>query len=442
MLTADQIKSSYSGYAGWNDSASIVANYLETGGEGKGNTPFALGRGDSSTISASNITAPVSVPYSSGSQESYISGLAGDLARERENLNKMVSSQKTTVDEKLKAAQAKETDVLNKIEPLTTPFREDLETTERERLHINENFEANQTLINELDTLLSEGNALIKQQQEVTGLSAIRNPRVQKTMDDVAARAGVIQAVINARNGQISVAENLIDRSANAIAADRKDQIDYYQTVLELNNRDIISLDSESKKLASTQLALKQDEVTNLEASVNKIKDLMIDPATAGLVGDAGIKLTDSIEQISSKMAKAVYAKDVRDMSNQITAEGGVAVTSPAGIPANQLKSFKDSKGVMHYYKMPAPKATVGTEGERSVSQVASIITTNNMNFSDAVVKFANQMSLSDIYSAYSQSKMFEQWGLPTENPNEVAALYKWARGEITKEEYDEMFPQ
>ena len=35
-LSADQIKSQYSGYAGWNDPAAIVADYNATGGAGKG----------------------------------------------------------------------------------------------------------------------------------------------------------------------------------------------------------------------------------------------------------------------------------------------------------------------------------------------------------------------------------------------------------------------
>jgi hypothetical protein len=304
-----------------------------------------------SQISAENLQAPAQVPYTSGAEAGYVSGLSSELEAAKANLDKMLASQKSTVDSKLEAARAKETEALGKIEPLTQPFRQQLETTQREALYINKNFEANQSLVNELETLLNEGNALIKQQKEVTGLASIRNPTIQKTMDDVAARAGVIQAVISARNGQIAVAENLIDRSVTAITQDRQDQIDYYQTIIELNNRDIISLDSESKTLAEAQLQLKKDEVTNMQASVNKIKDLMIDPSTAALVGEAGIRLTDTVEVINQKMAKAVYSKEVVDLNNSMATNGYTSVLNPKTVPIDQLITVSDSKGKKYYYR-------------------------------------------------------------------------------------------
>lgn len=43
-ITAEELKKTYSGYQSWNDPASIVADYLATGGSGKGNTPYILGQ--------------------------------------------------------------------------------------------------------------------------------------------------------------------------------------------------------------------------------------------------------------------------------------------------------------------------------------------------------------------------------------------------------------
>ena len=45
MASAAQIKATYPGYAGWNDTAAIEADYNATGGAGKGNTPWLLGGG-------------------------------------------------------------------------------------------------------------------------------------------------------------------------------------------------------------------------------------------------------------------------------------------------------------------------------------------------------------------------------------------------------------
>lgn len=322
-----------------------------------------------SSINASNIKPPVnmSLPSSSTQQSSGSSSLFSNegsvnsqVDKYRKQLEKTINSKMKEVEKELADKRAVEKDTLGNMKDLTTPFREDLENTERERLYINENFEANQSLINELDTLLTEGNNLIRQQQQVTGLAAVRNPRIQQTMNDVAARAGVIEAVINVRNNQIGVAENLIDRSVNAIAADRLDQLNYYNTVLELNRQDILSLDSESKKLADYQVALIENDLRRAEETADYIKKLMIDPATATLMGEANVSLNDSVDTINSKIQQAQYNREVREFSNEITLQGGVAVVDPSTVPQNQLVSYKDGAGNVHYYKMPIKSSGSG----------------------------------------------------------------------------------
>lgn len=306
-----------------------------------------------SQVAADQLQAPAPIPYSSSSSSLFGPGVTSQVDTARRSLEETLGTRKQEVDTRLAELRKKEQETLTKIGDLSKPFREELENAERERLFINQNFEANQQLINELDTLLTEGNALIEQQKGVTGLAAVRNPRIQKTMDDVSARVGVIQAVINARNGQIAVAENMIDRSIDAITADRQDQISYYETILGLNNRDIISLDKQSVDLANEQLDLKKGDLERAQKTADYIKELLINPETAQMMGDAGVKLTDSVEQINAKLQTASYAKEVRDQANEISLKGGTPVLSPEGIPADQLLSFTDSRGVVHYYKMP-----------------------------------------------------------------------------------------
>lgn len=304
------------------------------------------------SIQASNITSPVNLGLSSSNQST--SGLQAEVDTYRKQLDEMLAKQKAEADAKLVETRQKEQEALGEVKKLTTPFREDLEKTERERLYINQNFEENQKLVNELEQLLTEGNELIKQQQSVTGLAAVRNPRIQQTMNDVQARAGVIEAVINARNGQIAQAQNMIDRSVNAITADRMDQLSYYNTVLSLANRDIIMLDAESKDIAKQQIDLIKNDLDRANATVDYVKQLLLNPDTAGLMGSAGVKLTDSVEQINAKLQTATYTQELRDYSNQISLQGGTPVLDPSGVPANQLVSFTDSRGKTHYYKMPA----------------------------------------------------------------------------------------
>lgn len=398
--------------------------------------------GDQDFITQQNIKAsqiqpptPISLP-SSSPQENYVTGVTAGAEQAKTALQESLATQKADVDAQLVTLKEKEKTTLEQdIKPLVSPFREELEKTERERLFIDKNFQENQTLINELDTLLTEGNELIRQQKEVTGLAAVRNPRIQKSMDDVAARTGVIQAVINARNGQISVAENMIDRTVSAIAADRNDQISYYETILNLNRQDIVSLDKKSQKLAEEQLAIKKGDLARAEATADYVKKLLIDPAKAALLGEGGVKLTDSVGEINAKLTQATYAREVKDMSNEMVMDGAQAVISPAGIPKDELRTLKDSKGRVHYFRVKE-KARVGTASERAVGSAVDTISSNSMNFSDVVVNFANQLTLAEIYSAYMQSEMGTQYGLPIESAQEIALLYKWTKGEITEAQY------
>lgn len=382
-------------------------------------------------IQANQIQAPVSTPVVSAPQTS----LAAELENARKALEQNLAGRAEQNQQQLAEARAREQAALEEAKPLTEPFREELETAERERLGTDEVLSEQRALLTELDQLLTEGNELIRQQQEVTGLAAIRNPRVQKTMDDIAARAGVINAVVSLQNTYLANAYQSIDRTIANITADRRDRLAYYETVLSLANRDIIELTAESRRIAEEQTSLLKYDLENAQNTVNMVKQLMLDPASAMLMTQAGVTLNDSVETINAKMAQAQFANEVREMSNSITAEGGVAVIDPSTVPAGQLRSFTDSRGQVHYYKIPKT-ATTGTASERIVTSLAETISTNNMNFPDVVVRFANQVPLSDIYAAYSKSVMGSQYGLPSENPNEIALLYKWARGEITEEEY------
>lgn len=432
----------YSGRQYWNGTLSapgVINSQSDQQGAGQAVSQEVISQTNPSNasyiqgqINAQNISQPSNITLPSGvsAATSMVSGLQGAVDTARANLESTLGARKTTIDQELKVLKEKEQATLDKIGVASTPFREDLEAKERERLYINQNFEENQKLVNELDVLLTEGNNLIKQQQEVTGISAIRNPRVQQTMNDVAARAGVIQAVMSARNNQISVAENMIDRTVAAINADRKDEISYYETILNLNNRDIVSLDKQSQQIAEEQLNLVKSDLERAQATQDYVKKLMIDPSTAALLGQAGVTLNDSVEGINSKLAQAQYVNEVREASNEISLKGGVAVVDPSKVPADRLVTIVDSRGVKHYYQTPAEKTSVAAAG--STKAKIESASKQDMSFADFVVNYANTMDLGDIYEAYAQSTRGQQFGLPKENSREIALLYKVSRGEMT----------
>lgn len=309
-------------------------------------------------LSVTNIQPTTSVPYTTNANSSYVGGLNDEVVKARTSLDQNLATQRMETAVKLDEAKAKESAALTEVQKLTTPFRADLEATKNAELKTGEVLASQKSLLDELDTLLTEGNALIKQQKEVTGLAAIRNPRIQKTMDDIAARAGVINAVVSLQNTYLANAYTSIDRSVKAITDDRQDQLNYYSTILNLANRDIVSLTAEDRALAAEQTKVLETDLANAETSSKYIKDLMVNPATALAMAQSGVTLNDSVEVINQKMANYQYAQEVKDASNVFTAAGGVLVTNPSSVPATQLKSFTDSKGNTYYYKMPKTAST------------------------------------------------------------------------------------
>lgn len=235
-------------------------------------------------------------------QQQQITSLQQAQQQAQQALDKALAERQAEVDRAKAQTQAEQDRILGDINTWTQPFREQYENAQREYLQVNKNFQDNQALVNELGSLLQEGNDLIAMQKGVTGIASIRNPRISQAIDSVNARAGVIQAVMSARNNQISVATNLIDRGVQAITADRQDRLGYYQTLLELNDKKLVSLTDESKQIAYAQISQLETNLEDARASANYIKELMISPDTAAFIGNSGVTLNDTVEEINKKM--------------------------------------------------------------------------------------------------------------------------------------------
>jgi len=309
-------------------------------------------------------------PTASRVQEDYITPLANQVQKDRQRLE---AEQKRQLDEnrvkqeatqkKMDELRAQTTNTLEEdVKPLMEPFRAELETTERERLSIDENFQKNQELTNELENLLTEGNQIIQEMKGVTGLAGIRNPRINKAIEDISARAGVIEAVMSARNGQINQAYTMIDRSVSAITADRNDQLNYYNTLIELyeSERDeegnrLLNLEKGELDIIKQQTGLIEQDLQRSQEYADNIKKMMIDPNTAQFMAQAGVKLTDSPEQVNKKMSDYSYTQEVRGLHDQMQSQGATWIPTPddlAGIPQDQIVKATDSRGQVHQYRV------------------------------------------------------------------------------------------
>ena len=283
-------------------------------------------------------------PTATPTLDAYYTSMASQVNTARKTLEDTYNKQIADLQAKQTAAQKKIDEFTTKqetivgaggkVEELTAPFRADLEKTERERLKVEENFFANQTLTNELDSLLTEGNTLVQQMKGVTGLAGIRGPRVNKTISDISARVGVIQAVMNVRNGQITQAYNLIDRSVSAMTADRNDRLSYYKTLFNFYKEQkdtgaLISLKADEKKILSAQINLIQNDLVQAQNNADYIKNLMINPESASFMASAGVTLNDTPAQVNAKLATETTRRERDDFKNKKIADGYEYVPFP-----------------------------------------------------------------------------------------------------------------
>lgn len=360
-------------------------------------------------------------------QQEQAKTLAEQQQAAQKALDDALNQRQTEVSNKQAQAETEQKNILTNVEQLTQPFRKTYEDTQRESLSVNENFRQNQTLVNELQGLLQEGNDLIAQQKGVTGLASIRNPRISQTIDSVNARAGVLQAVMAARNSQISVANNLIDRGLNALSADKQDQLSYYNTILNLNNSKLLDLKKDSKEIADFKINQLQNQLKTSQESADYIKKLMTTPSTATDIANAGITLNDNIATINQKLAKYENQKEINDTANKMVTQGykQTLVQTPNSVAINIGDKTL-------YFTPPADKIKTGgsTTSTSATTEKPISVSTNNsfektygwrlpeglpISQYNEVVGFI--MSNPDIPQSFIQQKIYEQTGFVKNTP-------------------------
>lgn len=307
-------------------------------------------------------------PTAPAVHDDYITSLNDQSKLTRASVENAYKTQLSGIDTKLNEAQGNVRSISNEqgqilqnnVQPLAQPFRENLENSERQRLQVEQNYSANQKLVDELDGLLTQGNALIASTKAQPVAQQVLDKRVARTMSDVAARAGVIQAVMAARNSQISVAENMIDRSVAAVNADRKDQLDYYSTLLDFydgqkteEGKKVADLTDDQKTFLKAQIGLLEGDMKSAQDNADFIKKAMLDPDTAQAYGQAGVTLNDSPEEIGKKLAQYGYQKELSDQSNKMAGAGYTYLVPGQNAPAGaHVVTVTDSRGNQkQYYK-------------------------------------------------------------------------------------------
>ena len=365
-------------------------------------------------------TGDISIPspQAPAIEEEFLSSVQGQVQQTRQTVEQSLQQRRQEIEqERAELISQRDQIMQDDVQPLTEPFREDLERTERERLQVNENFEANQRLVGELEQLLTEGNNLIRMQQGLPVNQRVVNARMNNAMRDVEARAGVLQAVMNARNNQISQALTMIDRTKEAIVADRQDQLNYFNAILSAKDQRILTLDKEDQKRIDEQLELVQRDLARAEATADYIKELMIDPQTAQFMADAGVTMTDSIEQINQKMRDQSIRQEKQDIKNAMAEADYDYVPNPNN--TNGLVGIEVDGETMYFRVRPGSSTALGQEMQR-----AQIAAQRESAATSRVNRLATLAGLGDVDA-------MAELGITPENPNYVPTFEEFTNSQL-----------
>ena len=196
-----------------------------------------------------------------------------------------------------------------------------LDAAETASASLEEDFAKRRKTVNELDTLLTQGNQLIEQARNAP-ITKYRSRSVSQEMQNVQARAGVLQAVVSGLDGNINFAHSIINNASNAVASVWNDQLTYNQAYMSLVESGELAKNKIQDDYANSQIVLAEQKLNQLEETKSYIQGLMIDPASAQFIADAGITLNDSVEEINTKMQEQTSKQEREDTINELTIDG------------------------------------------------------------------------------------------------------------------------
>jgi len=332
------------------------------------------------TINVENNIKPPKPPEPTDITD-YTQSIQKELEKQRLELEKQYQTQLETIQ--------KQESTIQQAEPLTQPFRQDIEEKERERLKVEENYFANQSLVNELDSLLTEINTSNLRDQELIRTGVISRTTANKRKENATARVGVIEAVLNARNNQIGTALNFIDRTVNAITQDKQSRLSYLNTLISFydqarneQGQKIVQLEKDERDIINKQISLLENDLAQAQKNADYIKELMISPETAQMVADAGITLLDTPEVVNKKLADYSYRQEKIQIANEMEEQGFQFITAEVANtkPADEVVIVEDSRGVKQYWWKKKEVKTTKTTTTKIISPITGAEYNSRLN--------------------------------------------------------------
>jgi hypothetical protein len=373
-------------------------------------------------IDAANITpAPqfeLPQPTAPLTLQQYQEGLQGSVEQAQTTLEETLARQRDDALTRADEAYKRQQDVLTQSDPRQRAtysqeqgiIQQQLNFAQHAAETLQKDFDSRRRIVNELETLLNEGNSLIQQQQGLPVAQRVVQQRAAQAMQTVAGRAGVLEAVIAGLDGNIALSHNAIDRASNAVRSQWQDLVAYNNALLQLEQNHAINIEEAHKTYATETLNMAKTKLEGLEDTMQIIKDAMIDPATARTFAEAGITLNDSVEDIQQKLAAQTQREEIRNVSNELALEGYTRVMFPndtAGLVAIQV-------GDQTLYYRPPPVAVGGGGAQSAGSPHGTTSQFVAANFASRLQSSGDLITnLTPYLSGLSTAKFRIQEGLP-----------------------------
>ena len=324
-------------------------------------------------------TPNFNTPQAPGTQDSFYTSLSQQLASAQQNLDNERNTQLQRIQQDKQAAQAELDSIRSKqqgaIDELGKASLEEknmkLAQLEKEEKRFDEEYQIQKNLGTQLTNLMTEGNALVQQMKGVTGLASIRNPRINQTIEGITASVGVIQAALSVSQGLTSQAQQQLTTATNVITSAYSDSLDYYKTLSNFyeskasdSNSKLITLTSNERTFLDNKIQSLQNDMDRVQANSDALQAAMTDPDTALAYATAGVSLLDSPQQISQKLAKYTYQKELISNSNEMSSKGYTPLIGGQAPAGSEVVQMTDSQGnTKTYYKKAANKLTEVSPG-------------------------------------------------------------------------------
>ncbi len=207
--------------------------------------------------------------------------------------------------------------------------RNQLDAAETASRNLEKDIESKRAITDELIRTSSQINTQIEIMRSAPVALKIQNGNLTQTIQNGQARVGILQATVSALSGNITEAHTVINNASNAVASMWQDEVAYNNAYLELVQSGQLATNKIHDDYASSQIALAEQKLTQLEETKKYITDLMIDPKTAQFMAEAGVTLNDSIDEINTKMQKRANYEERTNTINELTLEGYEYVPFP-----------------------------------------------------------------------------------------------------------------